>query len=146
MLFPATDRYNELVKSRMGVELGGKIEIYVSKNTDALGDIDDVALKKKNSDDLIKKVYEKVHDMNDFDVGKTEEYLRMILKEQRDIFVHVKIVLKTTVNYLAHAQSCFLWGGAITKVMYYLWMGFDYLVFLAKVYNVDKSEDANAKE
>lgn len=69
VLFPATNKYNKLLKNRMGEELGRKIEIYISKNIDALGNIDDSTLKKFSSD-LIKETYEKVHDINDFDVKK----------------------------------------------------------------------------
>jgi len=144
VLFPATDRYNKLVKNRMGIELGEKIEIYISENMDALGNIDDAALKKF-SKDLIKEVYEKVHDINDFDVGKTEEDLRKILKSTEKYLCSYEDRIKNNGKLSCTRSVLFSMGIAIAKVMYYLWSGFDYLVFLAKAYNVDKSEDANAK-
>ncbi len=144
VLFPATDRYNKLVKSRMGVELGEKIEIYISGNMDALGNIDDAALKKF-SKDLIKEVYEKVHDINDFDVGKTEEDLRKILKSTEKYLCSYEGRIKNNGKLSCTRSVLFSVGSAIVKVMYYLWAGFDYLVFLAKAYNVGKSENADAK-
>lgn len=144
VLFPATDRYNKLIKNRMGIELGEKIEIYISENMDALGNIDDAALKKF-SKDLIKEVYEKVHDINDFDVGKTEEDLRKILKSTEKYLCSYEDRIKNN-GKLSYTRSVlFSVGSAIVKSMYYLWAGFDYLVFLAKAYNVGKSENADAK-
>ncbi|WP_341821222.1 DEAD/DEAH box helicase family protein [Wolbachia endosymbiont (group A) of Myopa testacea] len=144
VLFPATDRYNKLIKNRMGIELGEKIEIYISENMDALGNIDDAALKKF-SKDLIKEVYEKVHDINDFDVGKTEEDLREILKSTEKYLCSYEDRIKNN-GKLSYTRSVlFSVGSAIVKSMYYLWAGFDYLVFLAKAYNVGKSENADAK-
>ncbi|WP_353270442.1 hypothetical protein [Wolbachia endosymbiont (group A) of Myopa testacea] len=144
VLLPATDRYNKLIKNRMGIELGEKIEIYISENMDALGNIDDAALKKF-SKDLIKEVYEKVHDINDFDVGKTEEDLRKILKSTEKYLCSYEDRIKNN-GKLSYTRSVlFSVGRAIVKSMYYLWAGFDYLVFLAKAYNVGKSENADTK-
>ncbi|WP_264688071.1 DEAD/DEAH box helicase family protein [Wolbachia endosymbiont (group A) of Sympetrum striolatum] len=144
VLFPATDRYNKLIKNRMGIELGEKIEIYISENMDALGNIDDAALKKF-SKDLIKEVYEKVHDINDFDVGKTEEDLRKILKSTEKYLCSYEDRIKNNGKLSCTRSVLFSVGSAIVKSMYYLWAGFDYLVFLAKAYNVGKSENADAK-
>ncbi|WP_265036883.1 DEAD/DEAH box helicase family protein [Wolbachia endosymbiont (group A) of Anomoia purmunda] len=144
VLFPATDRYNKLIKNRMGIELGEKIEIYISENMDALGNINDAALKKF-SDDSIKEVYEKVHDINDFDVGKTEEDLRKILKSTEKYLCSYKDRIKNNGKLSCTRSVLFSVGSAIAKSMYYLWAGFDYLVFLAKAYNVGKSENADAK-
>jgi hypothetical protein len=128
----------------MGIELGEKIEIYISENMDALGNIDDAALKKF-SKDLIKEVYEKVHDINDFDAGKTEEDLRKILKSTEKYLCSYEDRIKNNGKLSCTRSVLFSMGIAIAKEMYYLWSGFDYLVFLAKAYNVDKSKDANAK-
>lgn len=144
VLFPATDRYNKLIKNRMGIELGEKIEIYISENMNALGNIDDAALKKF-SKDLIKEVYEKVHDINDFDVGKTEEDLRKILKSTEKYLCSYEDRIKNNGKLSCTRSVLFSVGSAIVKSMYYLWAGFDYLVFLAKAYNVGKSENADAK-
>ncbi|WP_349968113.1 DEAD/DEAH box helicase [Wolbachia endosymbiont of Armadillidium arcangelii] len=144
ILFPATDKYNKLLKNRMGEELGRKIEIYISKNIDALGNINDPALKKFSSD-LIKEAYEKVHDINDFDVKKTEEDLHKILKSTEKYLRSYEDRVKNDGKLSCTRSALFSVGSTITKVMYYLWAGFDYLVFLAKAYNIDKSEDASAR-
>ncbi|WP_254229333.1 hypothetical protein [Wolbachia pipientis] len=144
VLFPATNKYNKLLKNRMGKELGRKIEIYISKNIDALGNIDDSALKKFSSD-LIKETYEKVHDINDFDVKKTEQDLHRILKSTEAYLRSYENRIKNNGKLSCTRSALFSVGSAITKVMYYLWAGFDYLVFLAKAYNIDKSGDTSAR-
>lgn len=144
VLFPATNKYNKLLKNRMGEELGRKIEIYISKNIDALGNIDDSALKKFSSD-LIKETYEKVHDINDFDVKKTEQDLHRILKSTEAYLRSYENRIKNNGKLSCTRSALFSVGSAITKVMYYLWAGFDYLVFLAKAYNIDKSGDTSAR-
>ncbi|WP_241654150.1 DEAD/DEAH box helicase [Wolbachia endosymbiont of Laodelphax striatellus] len=144
VLCPATNKYNKLLKNRMGEELGRKIEIYISKNIDALGNIDDSALKKFSSD-LIKETYEKVHDINDFDVKKTEQDLHRILKSTEAYLRSYENRIKNNGKLSCTRSALFSVGSAITKVMYYLWAGFDYLVFLAKAYNIDKSGDASAR-
>ncbi|MFT4313570.1 MAG: DEAD/DEAH box helicase [Wolbachia pipientis] len=144
ILFPATNKYNKLLKNRMGEELGRKIEIYISKNIDALGNIDDSALKKFSSD-LIKETYEKVHDINDFDVKKTEQDLHRILKSTEAYLRSYENRIKNNGKLSCTRSALFSVGSAITKVMYYLWAGFDYLVFLAKAYNIDKSGDTSAR-
>lgn len=144
VLFPATDRYNRLIKNRMGIELGEKIEIYISKNMDALGNIDDLALKKFSTD-LIKEIYGKVHDKNHFDVGKTEEDFRKILKSTEKYLCSYEGKIKNNGKLSYTPLVLFSVESAIVKSMYYLWAGFDYLVFFAKVDNVGKSENADAK-
>ncbi|WP_353280849.1 hypothetical protein [Wolbachia endosymbiont (group B) of Cyclophora punctaria] len=144
VLFPATNKYNKLLKNRMGEELGRKIEIYISKNIDALGNIDDSALKKFSSD-LIKEMYEKVHDINDFDVKKTEQDSHRILKSTEAYLRSYENRIKNNGKLSCTRSALFSVGSAITKVMYYLWAGFDYLVFLAKAYNIDKSGDTSAR-
>ncbi len=144
VLFPATNKYNKLLKNRMGEELGRKIEIYISKNIDALGNIDDSALKKLSSD-LIKETYEKVHDINDFDVKKTEQDLHRILKSTEAYLRSYENRIKNNGKLSCTRSALFSVESAITKVMYYLSAGFDYLVFLAKAYNIDKSGDTSAR-
>lgn len=144
VLFPATNKYNKLLKNRMGEELGRKIEIYISKNIDALGNIDDSVLKKFSSD-LIKETYEKVHDINDFDVKKTEQDLHRILKSTEAYLRSYENRIKNNGKLSCTRSALFSVGSATTKVMYYLWAGFDYLVFLAKAYNIDKSGDTSAR-
>lgn len=140
VLFPATDRYNKLIKNRMGIELGEKIEIYISENMDALGNIDDAALKKF-SKDLIKEVYEKVHDINDFDVGKTEEDLRKILKSTEKYLCSYEDRIKNNGKLSFTNKVIFFVASTVAKIVYYIWFAFDYVIFLAKSCTLNKKTD-----
>ncbi|WP_265033629.1 hypothetical protein [Wolbachia endosymbiont (group A) of Sicus ferrugineus] len=140
VLFPATDRYNKLIKNRMGIELGEKIEIYISENMDALGNIDDAALKKF-SKDLIKEVYEKVHDINDFDVRKTEEDLRKILKSTEKYLCSYEDRIKNNGKLSFTNKVIFFVASTVAKIVYYIWFAFNYVIFLAKSCTLNKKTD-----
>ncbi|WP_343289558.1 hypothetical protein [Wolbachia endosymbiont of Encarsia formosa] len=114
VLFPATNKYNKFLKNRMGEELGRKIEIYISKNIDALGNIDDLALKKFSSD-LIKEAYEKVHDINDFDVKKTEQDLHRILKSTEAYLRSYENRIKNNGKIILHTLSFIFCGECYNK-------------------------------
>ncbi|MGL9681723.1 MAG: hypothetical protein ACR5K2_01825 [Wolbachia sp.] len=73
----------------MEIELGAKMKIYNSENMDALGNINDKDLQDLSCS-LI-KAYEKVHDMNDFDVENTEKDLRKTAKSTEEYLRHIKI-------------------------------------------------------
>lgn len=144
VLFPATDKYNKLIKNKMGTELGERIESYITQNIDPLGNIDTTALKNF-SYSLVKEVFEKVHDINDFNIEKTREDLCRILKSAGK-YLHSRKDRITSDRELPYIRKIsFYLGMKIAKISYYSFVGFDYLIFLANTYNIEKSEDVNAK-
>jgi hypothetical protein len=140
VLFPAVDRYSKLVKNRMGVELGAKMEIYISENMDALGNINDKDLQDF-SYGLIKEAYEKVHDMNDFDVEKTEKDLRKIAKSTEEYLRSYRNRIINDGKPLFLQRVLFFVLTTITKAAYYVNFAFDYVIFLAKSCTLNEKDD-----
>ncbi|MFP3029972.1 MAG: hypothetical protein ACEY3M_01945 [Wolbachia sp.] len=140
VLFPATDKYNKLLKERMGAELGQKIEIYISENMNALGNINDTDLKNF-SDDSITKVYKKVHDINDFDEKKTKEDLRKILKSTEKYLRSYEDRIKNNGKLSFTNKVAFFVASTVTKIVYYIWFAFDYVIFLAKSCTLNEKTD-----
>ncbi|MGL9761681.1 MAG: hypothetical protein ACR5LB_05800 [Wolbachia sp.] len=140
VLFPAVDRYSKLVKNRMGVELGAKMEIYTSENMDALGNINDKDLQDFSCS-LIKKAYEKVHDMNDFDVENTEKDLRKIAKSIEEYLRSYRNRIINDGKPLFLQIVLFFVLITITKAAYYVNFAFDYVIFLAKSCTLNEKDD-----
>ncbi|WP_264338391.1 DEAD/DEAH box helicase family protein [Wolbachia endosymbiont (group A) of Cheilosia soror] len=140
VLFPATDRYNKLIKNRMGVELGKKIEIYISENVDILGNIDEQKLKDfcKNE---VSQVYDKVHNINDFNVKKTEKDLHRILKGTEKYLHSYRDRIKNNKKLSLTNRAIFFIISAVFKAVYYIWFAFDYVIFVAKSCTLNERTD-----
>ncbi|WCR58334.1 DEAD/DEAH box helicase family protein [Wolbachia endosymbiont of Ctenocephalides felis wCfeJ] len=140
LLFPAANRYNKLIKSRMGVELGEKIEAYISENIDALGNIDAQKLKDF-CEDKVSKAYEKVHDINDFDTKKTEKDLREILKSAEKYLCSCEDRIKNNGKLSLMNRGIFFATSIIFKAVYYIWFAFDYVIFMVKSCTLNEKND-----
>ncbi|WCR53632.1 MAG: hypothetical protein PG981_000654 [Wolbachia endosymbiont of Ctenocephalides orientis wCori] len=140
ILFPANDRYNELLIGRMGVELGEAIEDYVSKNVDALGNIDEMALKNF-SESLIKKTHEKLNGINDFDAEKTKENLDTVLKSIAEYLRSYEDRIRNNGKLSLGNRAIFFTAGVVLKVFYYAWYAFDYIIFVAKSLTLNENDN-----
>lgn len=140
ILFPANDRYNELIKGRMGVELGRAIEDYISQNVDALGKIDEMALKNF-SEDLIKKTHKKLKDINDFNAEETKKDLDTVLKSTAEYLRSYENRIKNNGKLSLGNRALFFTAGVVLKAFYYIWFAFDYIIFVAKSLTLNEKAD-----
>lgn len=148
ILFPANDRYNELLIGRMGVELGEAIEDYISKNVDALGNIDETALKNF-SESLIKKTHEKLNDINDFKAEGTKKDLDTVLESTAEYLRSYEDRIRNNGKLSLGNRAIFFTAGVVLKVFYYAWFAFDYIIFVAKSLTLNEkalNESDNGKK
>ena len=140
ILFPAGNRYNKLIKNRIGVNLGEKIEAYISENINVLGNIDEQKLKQF-CEDKVTKAYEKIHDINDFDIKKTEKDLREILKSAEKYLCSCEDRIKNNGKLSPMKRGILFATSTILKAVYYIWFAFDYVIFMVKSCTLNKKND-----